>query len=209
MLTHKTIRLFVLAGTAAFAAAAADYNPGEPADVAVQGGIATFAVNTNIPAVSVKGRSAALVAHVLLRRVPAGLQLERVEARLPVNSLATGMGVRDEHMRKYIFTTGDGQLPDLHFAGDPVTCTATGPDAVCPVAGKLTVRGVERPFTISLKVHQDGASFKATGEGVLKLSTFGIEQPSQFGVKTADDVQLHLEFTARPSRNTSSAEVRR
>jgi polyisoprenoid-binding protein YceI len=209
MLTHKTLRLLVLAGTATIAVTAADLNPGELTDIAVQRGIATFAVNTNIPAVSVKGKSAALEAHVLVRSVPAGLQLERVEARLPVKSLATGMGVRDEHMQKYIFTTKDGQLPDLQFAGDPVTCTAGGADALCPVAGKLTVRGVERPFTISLRVHRDGASFKATGEGALKLSTFGIEQPSQFGVKTADDVQLHLEFTARPSGNASSAEVRR
>ena len=31
----------------------------------------------------------------------------------------------------------------------------------------------------------------------MKLSDYGIEQPSQFGVKTANEIQLHLEFTGK------------
>ena len=31
----------------------------------------------------------------------------------------------------------------------------------------------------------------------MKLSDYGIEQPSQFGVKTSNEIQLHLEFTGK------------
>jgi hypothetical protein len=36
-----------------------------------------------------------------------------------------------------------------------------------------------------------------SGESTVKLSDYGIEQPSQFGVKTADEVQLHIEFSGK------------
>jgi hypothetical protein len=35
-----------------------------------------------------------------------------------------------------------------------------------------------------------------TGESTVKLSDY-IEQPSQFEVKTADEVQLHIEFSGK------------
>jgi polyisoprenoid-binding protein YceI len=209
MFRPSTIRLFALAGAVAAIVTAADNVGSETAALAVQGGTATFAVNTNVPAISVKGRTGALEARVLLRRGAGPLQLDKLEARVPVKTLATGMGLRDEHMRKYIFTTGQGQTPDLVFSAEAVTCAGAGPDTTCPVSGTLTIRGVGRPFTLALKVHQDGAAFKASGEGAVKLSAFGIEQPSQFGVRTSDEVLLHLEFVARPAADASTAEVRR
>ena len=43
-------------------------------------------------------------------------------------------------------------------------------------------------------------------DGTVKLSAYGIEQPSQFGVHTLDDVKLHLDFTVRPV-NVSTARL--
>ena len=48
-----------------------------------------------------------------------------------------------------------------------------------------------------LKIRAEGTAFRATGESAVKLSDYGIEQPSQFGVKTADEIQLHIEFSAK------------
>jgi hypothetical protein len=56
---------------------------------------------------------------------------------------------------------------------------------------------VARPFSIALKLRADGTAFHAAGDTVVKLSDYGIEQPSQFGVKTSNDIQLHLEFTGK------------
>jgi len=63
-----------------------------------------------------------------------------------------------------------------------------------------------RRRTVTLTVSRDGAAFRAAGDGVVKLSTYGIDQPSQFGVRTRDDVKLHLDFTARPA-NMSAARL--
>jgi polyisoprenoid-binding protein YceI len=165
------------------------------ADIAVEGGAASFVVSTNVPAISVKGKTTALQAHARVQQSAEGLQLERIEASLPVKSILTGMSIRDEHMRRYIFTTGDGKMPDLRFEAASAACSAN----LCQVAGTLAIRGVARPFSIPLKLRADGATFHVAGDSVVKLSDYGIEQPSQFGVKTSNDIQLHLEFSAKES----------
>jgi polyisoprenoid-binding protein YceI len=197
-------RLSMLVCFAGTLAVAAGETTSETITVAVQGGVATFVANTNVPAISVKGKSGALQARVSLRRSAGGLQLAHIAAVVPVKTLATGMGVRDEHMRKYIFTTADGQTPDLRFEGQDTTCSVSGREATCQMEGMLTIRGTARPFRTPLKIREEGDGFKASADAVVKLSAYGIEQPSQFGVKTSDDVQLHLEFLAKPVPSDSA-----
>jgi polyisoprenoid-binding protein YceI len=174
--------------------------------VEVRGGTASFDAATNISAISVHGKSNELDARASVREGSNGLALESVEATLPVKSLATGMGLRDEHMRKLVFTNPDGSVPDVRFVSKTATCApdaAKRQSATCTVAGELAIRGILKPFTMTLVVSRDGAGFRAAGDGIVKLSTYGIEQPSQFGVRTRDDVKLHLDFTARPSTMTA------
>ncbi|HXB70651.1 MAG TPA: YceI family protein [Candidatus Acidoferrales bacterium] len=198
MLTTNLRKLSMIACFAAAAALAASDTKTELATIAVQGGTATFVANTNVAAVSVKGKSSALVAKLSLRRAAEGLQLEHIDARLSVQTLLTGMGLRDSHMRKYVFTTADGQVPDLHFEGANTTCSGSAKETTCPVAGMLTIRNIARPFTLPLKIREDGAGFKASGDGVVKLSAYGIEQPSELGVKMNDEILLHFDFAAKP-----------
>jgi polyisoprenoid-binding protein YceI len=169
--------------------------------VEVRGGTASFDVATNVLAISVHGKSSALDAHATVRDGADGLAVEAVEATLPVKSLTTGMSLRDEHMRRLVFTNPDGSMPDVTFVSSEATCSPDGTkrQATCTVSGDLAIRGILRPFTITLLVSRAGAGFRAAGDGVVKLSTYGIEQPAQLGVRTGDDVKLHLDFTARPS----------
>ena len=165
----------------------------------VHGGTAIFDVATNVVAIRVHGKSTSLEGHGRIRRNAEGFLIEQLEATVPVRSLNTGMGLRDDHMRKDIFTTQDGQTPDIRFVADRATC---GPEdaarrAACQVAGALTFRGTSRPFTAALKMTRDGEAMRAVGDGVVKLSAYGIPQPSQLGVTTTDDVKLRFEFTAR------------
>ena len=59
---------------------------------------------------------------------------------------------------------------------------------------------------MALLVSRDGTGFRAAGDGIVKLSTYGIEPPAQFGVRTRDDVKLHLDFTARPVNTTTAGD---
>jgi polyisoprenoid-binding protein YceI len=166
--------------------------------IEVQGGTATFDVGTNVPALGVHGKSTALKARGRVRHHGEAPVLEQLTAVVPVKSLNTGMGLRDDHMRKKVFMTGDGQLPDLEFSARESSCArAAANQSTCEVSGDLAIRGVPRPFTITLKVTQEGEAYRAVGDGIVKLSEYGIEQPSQLGVRTEDDVKLRFNFTAK------------
>jgi polyisoprenoid-binding protein YceI len=195
------VAIAALVSTAAAGTASAQPAAGTAATpVEVRGGTASFDVGTNVPALSVRGKSNALEARGRIVPGASGPQLEQIEATVPVKTLNTGMGLRDEHMRKYVFTTTDGQTPDVKFVAKSAACTKTGANrSTCDVTGDLSIRGTARPFTIALKVTEDADSYRAAGEGIVKLSTYGIPQPSQLGVRTDDDIKLRLEFTARPA----------
>jgi len=173
----------------------------EPQSAVDVRGTASFDAATNIATISVHGKSSELDARATVRDGSDGLALDVVEVRLPVKSLTTGMGLRDEHMRKLVFTHPDGSVPDITFVSRETACSpdAAKRQATCTVSGDLALRGILRPFTMTLIVSRDGAGFRAAGDGVVKLSSYGIEQPSQLGVRTRDDVKLHLEFRAHPA----------
>lgn len=186
-------------------AAAQAASPG-PLSVEVAGGTATFEAATNISAINVHGKSSSLKAHAAVREAGDVLTIEQMDATLPVKSISTGMGLRDEHMRKYVFTTPDGQTPDVRFTSDKADCSAgNGGETTCQVSGNLAIRGTARPFAIALKVKKSGDGYRAAGDGLVKLSTYGIERPSQLGVTTEDEVKLHLEFVAKPSATQVAA----
>jgi len=172
----------------------------EPKPVEVRGSVA-FAVDTNVPAVTVHGKSNVLTAHLRVRTAPYGTVLEGIEAALPVKSLETGMGLRDEHMRKYVFTAGDGRLPDLQFKSDKAVCAKGAPrqPSTCQLSGTLAIRGTARPFMIVLKLTEDGDTLRAVGDGTIALSAYGIERPSQLGVRTEDAVKLRFDMTGKVS----------
>ena len=109
-------------------------------------------------------------------------------------------------MRKYVLTTPDGQVPDLRFSADKATCSKPeGKQSTCELAGNLAIRGTERPFTVVLKVSEDGDTLRAVGDGKVTLSAYGIERPSQLGVTTADDVKLRFDLTAKQSATRAVA----
>ena len=182
----------------AFASQAGAQTAPDPNTLEVRGGTAAFDVDTNISAISVHGKSNALTARLRLRQSADGPVLEGIEAALPVKTLNTGMGMRDEHMRRYIFTTGDGQLPDLKFTADKATCAKTAArQSTCDLSGTLIIRGTPRPFTIAMKLVEDGDTIRAVGDSTVTLSAYGIERPSQLGVRTADDVKLRFDLAAK------------
>jgi polyisoprenoid-binding protein YceI len=165
-------------------------------------GSAVFNSPTNAPGVEVKGKSTALFGRVEVSREASGLLIQNIEATIPTKTFATGMKVRDEHLRKYIFTTSDGKEPDLRFEAERAVCPAAqgGHEFTCALEGTLSIRGTSRPFQITLGVKDQSGTLqalRAAGDGVVKLSTYGITPPTQFSVRSSDEVKLHLEFTCK------------
>jgi polyisoprenoid-binding protein YceI len=168
----------------------------------VTSGTVSFEVATNVPGVEVKGKTNTVTAHVQLSTTPEGLNLQQIEFSVPVRGLSTGMKVRDEHMQKYIFTTPDGQMPDVVFSAENGLCKAAGDprNLGCEVAGILKIRGHPHPVTMTFTARQEKESpraFHATLDTTIKLTDFEIDAPSQFGVKPSNDVKVHLDFAAK------------
>jgi polyisoprenoid-binding protein YceI len=182
----------------------------DPMSIEVHGGTVTFDAGTNVSAISVHGKSTALEGHARVHQTEQGLALDEVEASVPVATLGTGMNLRDSHMRKYVFTTADGQTPDVRLdAGHAVCGPASSRDMTCQLSGSLAIRGQLRPFAMTLKISGSGGTFRAAGDADIKLSAYQIERPSQLGVTTEDDVKLHLEFTGRPVASLTAVNTSR
>jgi len=193
----------------AFGSSAAEHSF-EP--VVIESGSASFEAGTNVPGIEVKGTSSSLSGRANVAHGEGGLLLEQVRVSLPVKSLATGMKLRDEHMRKYIFTTSGGQLPDVEFAADQGICrsaTASG-EFNCDLAGNLTIRGVSHEFHTRLTIKEQSsgapATFHATGEALVKLSDYGIQAPTQFGVSASNEVKLRLSLVGRRDNSARGAQ---
>jgi polyisoprenoid-binding protein YceI len=171
-----------------------------PRTFEVRQGAASFEISTNLPAMTVHGKSEELHASVQVRQEARQLVLEAIEARLDSRTLSTGIETRDQHMREKVLTAADGSLPPLRFVAERATCPLEEDGkATCQVQGTFFVRGAGKPFQVVLKLKpvQNGSAFRVWGDGALKLSHYGIERPSQLGVRVADDVRVKVEFVAK------------
>ena len=125
---------------------------GDATTIKVNGGSVSFEVSTNMFSTTVRGQSSAIAGATRLLDNGSGLRLEQLEAIVPVGSLKTGIKIRDEHMRKYIFEAADGQVPDVRFSADTAECSQSASGVyACSASGALVIRGTSRPFASSSK----------------------------------------------------------
>jgi polyisoprenoid-binding protein YceI len=178
----------------------------DQSEMQVLGGTVKFTAATNIFALTVHGQSNQMTASLRLRKDTSGVELENVHARIDPKTFTTGMSLRDQHLRKKVFSLENDSMPELQFLSDKIACPElpAGRNTVCPASGQLTLRGVARPFTINLSVTNDGRGYRISGTGVVKLSAYGIEPPCQLGVCVTDEVKLNLEFQAKENRASSA-----
>ncbi len=94
-------------------------------------GSVEFEAPVNIKALTIHGKSDQLTGSLLMD----GLKLKQINVKIPVNSLSTGMKVRDKHMRQRIFQTEDGKFPDIQFVSAGVNCTGQPDNMECDVKG--------------------------------------------------------------------------
>lgn len=163
--------------------------------IALTGSAVRFTVPVNLKAFTIHGK-ADLAGSALLDSGKSGFVLRGIEVSVPVESLDTGMALRDRHMRERIFRTASGELPAVTFAAEEARCPLVGERARCTVAGSLSIRGRPRPFSIDLDVVRDERGYRASGASIVRLSDYGIKRPRQFGVITADEILLEIDLSA-------------
>jgi polyisoprenoid-binding protein YceI len=119
-----------------------------------------------------------------------------VKATIDASSISTGFAKRDEHLRSPDFFNV-AKFPTLSFASDKFTLE---PDKAVPVAGTLTMLGVTKPVTLTVKPSRCGMrpSDKAYVCGAFVSTAI---KRSDWGLNTyvpyiGDDVTIQVEVEA-------------
>ena len=115
-----------------------------------------------------------------------------------LNSIDTGIGLRNRHMRENYLETD--RYPLAIFKGRIEKIRRAAPDSfLVTVAGTLTIHGVERELATSGTVTSENGRFHVHTEFSVDLPDFRIKIPKIMFLKLSKTVQLNLDFYLQPA----------
>lgn len=111
-----------------------------------------------------------------------------------LNSVDTGIGLRNRHMReeylhtdKFQFATFTGKINEVKKINDNIFDVK--------VSGEMNIHGVTRKSTISGKIEfQSNGELNITSNFSVKLPDYKIEVPKMMFLKISEDIKLSLNF---------------
>lgn len=110
-----------------------------------------------------------------------------------LNSLDTGIGLRNRHMRENYLETD--QYPTTHFKGSLVKFEETSPGIFKVLAqGKMFIHGKERLKSVEAIIEQKEQLLHITANFEVKLTDYGITVPSIMFYKIDETMDLKLDF---------------
>ena len=124
---------------------------------------------------------------------PADLATAKIAVTIDAESLDTGIGLRDTHLRSADFFDVKA-FPTITF--ESLRVEATGRRA--SVTGRLTLHGVTREITIPVDVTVSEVAMVASGEFVLNRTEYGMSYNSVLN-PIGNQVRVSFTFRARAS----------
>jgi len=114
-----------------------------------------------------------------------------VEFSVPLDSLNTGIGLRDSHMRNEYLNTK--QFPYAKFSGMITSAdSASTLEYKVIAAGTFTLHGISKQLTVNGTIYNYGKLLKLESTFYIMLSDFKIDQPT-FLFNTVDNkIKVHL-----------------
>jgi polyisoprenoid-binding protein YceI len=110
-----------------------------------------------------------------------------------LNSLDTGIGLRNRHMRENYLETD--RFPITHFKGKVINGAASNDSTVSIEAeGVIFIHGVEKPINVKGSLIKKGNGFRIKTNFEVKLSDFQVEIPSIMFYKIDEIMDLVLDF---------------
>lgn len=133
----------------------------------------------------ITGESQSLEGHVTDQE-KAGM--DSLEITFPLNSLKTGMDLRDDHMKNnYLEVTKYPNAALKIMAFDLEDSVAKG---------RLNLHGVEKEVMLNFTATQKDDALTVESDFDLVLSDYGISIPSFQGITVAKDIKISVKFTA-------------
>jgi polyisoprenoid-binding protein YceI len=113
-----------------------------------------------------------------------------------LNSVDTGIGLRNRHMREdYLHTD---KYPLTHFKGNVIESEKISDSEYnLKVSGKMFIHGVTRDITVSGKLYKLSNGFKLKSDFKIKLTDYKIEVPKFMFVRISEEIKLFLDFIVK------------
>jgi polyisoprenoid-binding protein YceI len=113
-----------------------------------------------------------------------------------VTNLKTGIGLRDEHLKRYI---GAEKYPSATLVIDrsKLKLPDDNQESEGSVQADLTLHGVTKPVQVKYHAKRTGSDYHVQGHTSIDITSFGIEKPCYLGVCTDTEVKLKAKFKLR------------
>jgi hypothetical protein len=115
-------------------------------------------------------------------------------------SLDTGIGLRNEHMKKNYLEVGRGQGFD-HAVLSRIRLGDADPQGIqgkTPFTGTFLLHGTTQPVSGQATIRRDGKDVRVEASFPVSVAAFGIEKPQYLGVGVRDQVTVNVSLTASP-----------
>jgi polyisoprenoid-binding protein YceI len=157
------------------------------------GGV-SFNVGTNIPYLSVSGKSSAVSGGGVASVSGNAATVRNLRFEVDPKTLKTGMKLRDSHLYDKVFKASDGSTPHVVLQAarfdavqKPGTSRWEG-----TLQAQLTIRGVTKPVVFQASLEKKGKGAIVTAHGTVKTSNFGVAKISYAGATVNDDVSVSV-----------------
>ena len=118
---------------------------------------------------------------------------EFVVFRVPLDTLETGISLRDRHMKEKYLETQKFSHAELKVSKALLKAGRQQKGT-----GTFTVHGVSKPIDFVYDVTADANGLSVQGTFDINIKQFGIEVPSYLGVTVKPDVKVAANFVVKP-----------
>ncbi len=131
-----------------------------------------------------------------LKNAGDNLQGSELYFEVDLNSLNTGIGLRDQHMRDNYLETK--KYPKTTFKGNVTTVTDKGNGLYeVIVDGSITIHGVTKQTQVKGTIQLGANDARVKSKFVVKLSDFKVKVPELMFQKINENIELVLDFTMK------------
>jgi polyisoprenoid-binding protein YceI len=121
------------------------------------------------------------------------------ELQVDLQTLDTGIGLRNTHLRENYLEVGKGAGFDRAVLSDIVVSGAdlAGRSGKGTFKGTLALHGMRKPIAGDVRLTPNGDHVKVDATFPVQLADFGIAEPRYLGVGVRDQVQVRARFVAK------------
>lgn len=115
----------------------------------------------------------------------------RIDFRVYLDSIDTGIGLRNTHMREDYLETE--KFPQAVYAGKIASIDSLSKsEYLARTDGEFEIHGIKRRKKIEVKIYNYGQLYKSVSDFSIRISDFKISQPSFLFNTVDDNVKIHL-----------------